>query len=63
MTNTRYQEIMQALIAQRKRVTSSREAATQFINDAGIRHLIIDGTESGEGAVKKNANKKTPEKK
>lgn len=64
MTNARYQEIKDALIAQRKEVTSSREAATKFINDAGIRHLIVEAADpSVQTPNKNNSDKKTTTKK
>jgi len=48
-----YKEIKNALLAQRRKVTASRKAATNFINEAGIRSIIV----SPNAAVKPKAKK------
>jgi len=53
MTNTWYKEIMDALKAQRKEGTSSREAATKMIDELGIRQLLSDAANAGIIKIKK----------
>lgn len=42
MTDAKYQQIKDALLAQRKKVTSSKRAAARFLREAGVIHLLVD---------------------
>lgn len=42
MTPQQYKRLKAALIAQRKRVASSKEEASKFLDESGIRHLLVD---------------------
>lgn len=42
MTDAKYQQIKDALLAQRKKVTSSKRAAARFLREAGVMHLLVD---------------------
>lgn len=59
MTIASYNKLKQALIQLRREVTSSPEAASRFINELGLRDIVI----SAETPSQKTTSRKTTPKK
>ncbi|WP_143304623.1 hypothetical protein [Chitinophaga vietnamensis] len=61
MTDEFYKEVIMILKKKRKEATASVEAANRFIDEVGIRHLLIDG--DGVDETKRTPKRKVTKKK
>jgi hypothetical protein len=60
MTHTSFKMLKAALIKQRREVTASPQAASRFINDLGLRDIVIPSSKKSS-AKSKNSTKKSCE--
>jgi hypothetical protein len=63
MTATSYKRLKAALIQQRREVTASPQAASRFIDDLGLRDVVVNANPPTKPALKKAAaHKSAPQK-
>ncbi|WP_142686035.1 hypothetical protein [Chitinophaga polysaccharea] len=62
MTITSYKRLKQALIKQRREVTASPQAASRFIDDLGLRDIVITSAENAAAPKKAATRKAVPKK-
>ncbi|UYQ91382.1 hypothetical protein MKQ68_14910 [Chitinophaga horti] len=63
MTDTSYKRLKAALVQQRRDVTASKKAASRFIDDLGLRDIMVapkspEKSSTGKSAASKSTAKK-----